>query len=168
MEKAKQMFGKLQKIVNGIIAVMLIAIMVIILVQTFTRYVIFYSIPWSEEASRYLFVGMILLGINIGISQNMMVRIDIIDNFLSPRMKKSFEIGRQIIALVISAVFFYSTFGMLRIGGYQMSPAMRIPMNIMYGTLCVGFGLAVIAVLFKLCETASGQPEDIMSKEGEK
>ena len=146
MEKAKQAFGRLQSAVNALTAVILVAIMVIILVQTFTRYVIFYSIPWSEEA-------MILLGINIGISQNLMVRIDIIDNFLPSGVKKAFEIGRQVLALAISAVFFYSTFGMLRIGGYQMSPAMRIPMNVMYGILCLGFGLAVISVVFKLQET---------------
>lgn len=88
MEKAKCIFEKVQRIVNGIIGLMLIAIMVIIFVQTFTRYVIFYSIPWSEEASRYLFVGMILLGINMGISQNLMVRIDLIDNFLSAKNEK--------------------------------------------------------------------------------
>ena len=153
MEKAKQVFNRLQNAVNALTAVIVVAIMVIILVQTFTRYVIFYSIPWSEEASRYLFVAMILLGINIGISQNLMVRIDIIDNFLPGRMRKAFEIGRQVLALGISAVFFYSTFGMLRIGGYQMSPAMRIPMNVMYGILCLGFGLAVVSVIFKLQET---------------
>ena len=93
MEKAKQAFGRLQSAVNALTAVILVAIMVIILVQTFTRYVIFYSIPWSEEASRYLFVAMILLGINIGISQNLMVRIDIIDNFLPSGVKKAFAIG---------------------------------------------------------------------------
>lgn len=89
MEKAKCIFEKVQRIVNGIIGLMLIAIMVIIFVQTFTRYVIFYSIPWSEEASRYLFVGMILLGINMGISQNLMVRIDLIDNFLRQKHNKN-------------------------------------------------------------------------------
>lgn len=51
MAKARHFFEKLQKLVNGITGLMLIAIMVIIFVQTFTRYVIFYSIPWSEEAS---------------------------------------------------------------------------------------------------------------------
>lgn len=34
-----------------------------------------------------------------------------------------------------------------------MSPAMRIPMNVMYGILCLGFGLAVVSVIFKLQET---------------
>lgn len=160
MEKMKQIFGKVQNFVNAIIGLMLIAIMVIIFVQTFTRYIIFYSIPWSEEASRYLFVGMILLGINMGISQDLMVRIDLIDNFLSAKMKKVMEIGRQVVALVISSIFFYSTFGMIRIGGYQMSPALRLPMNVMYGTLCIGFFLAVISVIFKLYDTVKASPEE--------
>lgn len=156
MEKAKQLFEKIQQFVNIIIGLMLIGIMVIVFVQTFTRYVIFYSIPWSEEASRYLFVGMILLGINIGVSQDLMVRIDLIDNFLSEKAKKILEIGRQIIALIISVVFFYSTFDMIRIGGYQMSPALRIPMNVMYGILCIGFLLASISVAFKLYDMKKG------------
>lgn len=167
MEKVKQIFEKLQNIVNGIIGLMLIAIMVIIFVQTFTRYVVFYSIPWSEEASRYLFVGMILLGVNIGISQDLMVRIDLIDNFLNDKVKKGLEIGRQMIALVISLIFFYSTFGMIRIGGYQMSPALRLPMNIMYGILCIGFLLAVIAVIFKLADIVKQKPEEVITKGGD-
>lgn len=161
MEKVKQIFSKLQNVVNAIIAIILIAIMIIIFVQTFTRYVIFYSIPWSEEASRYLFVAMILLGINIGISQDILVCIDIIDNFLSDKAKKAFEIGRQVIALIISAIFFYSTFGMLRIGGYQLSPALRIPMSIMYGIICLGFGLAMVSVIIKLVDVIKTKPEQI-------
>lgn len=157
MEKVKRVFEKIQKVVNAVIGLMLIAIMVIIFVQTFTRYVIFYSIPWSEEASRYLFVGMILLGINIGVSQDLMVRIDLIDNFLSEKARRILEIGRQILALIISIVFFYSTFGMIRIGGYQMSPALRLPMNVMYGTLCVGFLLTIISVAFKLYDQKGGE-----------
>lgn len=84
MEKAKQAFGRLQSAVNALTAVILVAIMVIILVQTFTRYVIFYSIPWSEEASRYLFVAMILLGINIGISQNLWSALTLLITFCHP------------------------------------------------------------------------------------
>ena len=41
MEKAKQVFSRLQGAVNALTAVILVAIMVIILVQTFTRYVNF-------------------------------------------------------------------------------------------------------------------------------
>lgn len=167
MEKVKNIFSGIQKIVNGITGLLLIAIMIIIFVQTFTRYVIFYSIPWSEEASRYLFVAMILLGINIGISENMMVRIDIIDNFLSPKVKKIMEIGRQILALLISVVFFVSTFDMIRIGRYQMSPALRLPMSVMYGILCIGFLLACISIIIKIAEIIGEKAEEVNTQGGD-
>jgi TRAP-type C4-dicarboxylate transport system permease small subunit len=161
MEVKKNLFCKVQKVIGGLIGIILMAIMVIVFVQTFTRYVIFYSIPWSEEASRYLFVALILLGINLGITQNQMVSIDLIDNFLSPAAKRKLELFRQLISLVIASIFFYSTFGMLEIGGFQMSPAMRLPMNVMYGTVCLGFGLAIIAVVLQMMERCfANKPEE--------
>ena len=152
MEQRNGIFASVQKIISALIGIIMMLIMIIVFVQTFTRYVVFYSIPWSEEASRYLFVALILLGTNLAITQNQMVSIDLIDSFLSKEAKKKLEIVRQFLSLVISATFFYSSFGMLEIGGFQMSPAMRLPMNIMYGIVSLGFGLMVIAVILQMID----------------
>jgi len=146
-------FKKMQNVINVIIGVILFGIMCIVLLQIFTRYVIFYSLPWSEELSRYLFVVMIMLGINIGISKNMMVRIDLIDNFLSENAKRMLEIGRDIIALVIASILFYSSIDLIKIGSVQISPAMQIPMSTIYLFLFVGFLFAVLSVIVKIIET---------------
>ena len=53
----------------GLITTALIVMMVVIVVQVFTRYVIFYSLPWSEELSRYLFVFIVVCGINVAVSR---------------------------------------------------------------------------------------------------
>jgi TRAP-type C4-dicarboxylate transport system permease small subunit len=152
MEQRHSIFASVQKIISAVIGIIMMLIMIIVFVQTFTRYVIFYSIPWSEEASRYLFVALILLGTNLAITQNQMVSIDLIDSFLSEGTKKKLEVIRQFLSLAISATFFYSSFGMLEIGGFQMSPAMRLPMNIMYGIVSLGFGLMVIAVILQMLD----------------
>lgn len=152
MEQRNGVFASVQKIISALIGIIMMLIMIIVFVQTFTRYVVFYSIPWSEEASRYLFVALILLGTNLAITQNQMVSIDLIDSFLSKEAKKKLEIVRQFLSLVISTTFFYSSFGMLEIGGFQMSPAMRLPMNIMYGIVSLGFGLMVIAVILQMID----------------
>lgn len=166
MKSVFKIFDKLQDVINEVIAGVMMIIICIILAQTLGR-VFHLSIPWSEEASRYLFVLMILLGINVGISKNMMVRIDIIDNFLSKSIRKAFDILREIVALAVAAMFFYSTFDMIKIGAFQKSPAMQIPMSFMYIVMAVGFGLAVLAVLFRLIglfaakhleEAAGGSP----------
>ena len=82
MESLRQIFNTVQSVSKAIIALCMIAMMVVIFAQTSTRYLIFYSIPWSEEVSRYLYVALTLLGLNLAITSKQLVRIDIIDNYL--------------------------------------------------------------------------------------
>ncbi|MDR1931638.1 MAG: TRAP transporter small permease [Spirochaetales bacterium] len=153
MRTLEKCVGMIQTAVNALIGAVLALMMCVILLQTFTRYVVFYSLPWSEELSRYLFVAMVCLGINLGVTKNLMIRIDLIDSCLSARMKHFFEIGRLVIELFVSLMFFLSSFDLIRIGKFQTSAAMRIPMHLLYGILTAGFGLAIIAVLLKLLQT---------------
>jgi TRAP-type C4-dicarboxylate transport system permease small subunit len=166
MKRKMISWSLIQSILNGVIALILITIMCVILLQTFTRYVVFYSLPWSEELSRYLFVVMILLGINIGISGDMMVRIDLIDHFIPVKGKKIFAVARYLIALAVSSVFFYSTFDMISIGKYQKSPALQLSMSYLYIILCVGFGFAIVSILIKLIKELRAKTESIT--EGQK
>ena len=165
MKRKAFSYASVQSFLNGVMALILIAIMGVIFLQTFTRYVIFYSLPWSEELSRYLFVTMILLGINIGISKDIMVRIDLIDHIIPAKGKKIFETARHIVALAVSCVFFYSTFGMIRVGKYQKSPALQISMSCLYIILCVGFALAVVSTVIKLVEEIRGQKNNSVREE---
>lgn len=145
-------FRLLQRLIVAIIAVILVLIMCIILLQTFTRYVIFHSLPWSEELSRYLFVLLIVMGMNVGISQNLMVRIDLIDGLFKEKGKKILQLFRDIVVFVVCCIFLYSTRPMIVIGQFQTSPALRIPMHYMYTMLFVGFLLSAFAALFHIVE----------------
>lgn len=153
MKAIENIIVGIQKIVNGIIGLFLAVMMCVILLQTFTRYVIFYSLPWSEELSRYLFIGMICLGVNIGVSKDLMIRIDAIDTKLNEAQKKLFSVGYLILELITSIFLFISTFDMIRIGRLQRSAAMRIPMHYMYMVFAIGYVLAILAILLKLVQT---------------
>ena len=154
-------FDHVQKFIMRLNGVILMLIMCIVFIQTFTRYVVFYSIPWSEEASRYHYVALTLLGVNLAVTKNQLVSIDLIDHTLSPSARQKLELLRQILALAIAGTFFYSSFGMLEIGGYQLSPALRLPMNVMYGIVSLGFGLTVLSILFQMKERCfSHHPTD--------
>lgn len=153
MRKMVVFVEKIQTAVNAFIGLVLAAMMCIILLQTFTRYVVFYSLPWSEELSRYLFVAVVCLGINIGVTKNLLIRIDLIDSVLCDGAKHVFEIGRLVVELFVSVMFFISTFDLIKIGKFQTSAAMRIPMHMLYGVLSLGFGLASVAVILRLIQT---------------
>lgn len=150
MKSILALHGVLQRIINWIIGASLMILLTVILAQTFFRYIIFYSLPWSEELSRYLFVLMILLGINIGITRDNFVRIDMIDGFLPKAFKPVMEVFRELLALFVACMFAYSTLPLMRIAKFQRSPAMQIHMDWMYLILFVGFVLAVLSIVLKL------------------
>ncbi|MGP1348605.1 MAG: TRAP transporter small permease [Stomatobaculum sp.] len=159
MKGLMRVFEKIQTLIFNLNAGVLLVIMLIILAQTLGR-VVHLSIPWSEEASRYLFVVMILLGINIGISKNLMVRIDMVDNILSPGVKKVFDAARELIALIVAGILVQSCWPLIRIGRFQKSPALQLPMNIIYSIVAFGFVLAVCSVLFRLYQLFT-EKEDV-------
>lgn len=150
MEHLRSIFNKIQFISINIIAICMVLMMVIIFVQTSTRYIIFYSIPWSEELSRYLYVTLTLLGVNLAITKKQLVRIDIIDNYLKGKAKKVISIIRAVLALIITTIFFYSSFGMIDVSQYQSSPALGLSMQVMYSILGIGFCTSTIACFFEL------------------
>lgn len=147
-----KLFDRLQKLVEAALAIMLAVMMCVVFAQTFTRYIVFHSIPWSEELSRFLFVGIIVLGINLGISRNQMVRIDILDNYLGGKAVRYAEIIRNLIGLVMNGAFAYSTFDLIKIGQMQKSPSLQLPMSVMYILLLVGFVLACVSILLKIVQ----------------
>ncbi len=137
-----------------IIALCMIVMMTVIFVQTLSRYVIFYSLPWSEELSRYLYVTLTLLGLNLAVTSKQLVRIDIIDNYVKGPW---LNIIRQLLALIITVFFFVSSFGMVDVSQYQTSPAMGLSMQIMYTIVSAGFLLSALACAFELYDAIFGK-----------
>ena len=145
----RNIFNKVQCFSKHLIAVCMVVMMTVIFVQTMTRYVVFYSIPWSEELSRYLYVTLTLMGVNLAVTSKQLVRIDIIDNFVKGN---TLNVIRCALAFVITVIFFYSSFGMIDVSQYQHSPALGISMQVMYVILGFGFLMSAVACLFELVD----------------
>lgn len=146
MEKFIACFRKIQKINRVVVAFALLVMIAVVFLQTFCRFVIFQSLTWSEELSRYLFVVVIVLGINLATTERLFVRIEIIDNYLGKTARFLLDLVRKCVAMYVSAVFIYSGFQLVRVGSYQISPAMSIPMSLLYAAIFIGFILNLIAV----------------------
>ncbi len=153
MQGVKKVFSKVQKVNTFVIGLALLAIILVVFLQTFCRFVIFRSLPWSEELSRYLFVAVIVLGVNLAITKHMFVRIEIIDNYLKGTAAVVMNLARRFVMIFVNIVFVYSSYELIIIGGYQTSPAMRLPMSFLYGIIFIGFILNVIASLIDLYDT---------------
>lgn len=146
-------FSKVQKVILWILTAALITMMCVIIVQVFTRYVIFYSLPWSEELSRYLFVFIVINGINIAVAREKLIKIDAIQNSIkSLRGRIGLDIFHTLIGIIVCILIASYATDLFPVGKVQKSPAMRIPMIIMYSVVFSGYVLSAIALFFKLVE----------------
>ncbi|RGY97838.1 TRAP transporter small permease [Clostridium sp. AM58-1XD] len=150
--KIKGVFGKVQNLLLVLIGIALAVMMSVIMLQTLTRYVIFYSLPWSEELSRYLFVFVIMIGLTVAIKDDMLISIDLIDRFLPKKADKVLDAFRKLLALAVSIIIVICCSRMFTIGRIQKSPAMGIPMITMYGTIFVSYILATVSLVFKIID----------------
>ena len=147
MDKAIAVFKISQKILGYIISLMLIGMVVVICMQTFFRYVMFRSIPWSEELSRYFFVWITVLGSSLAISQRIQVRIDVIDQKLKEATVWKLEHFRLLLGLIMQVVYCYSACLMIPVGTFQKSAALKLPMQYMHLIIAIGFFFSILAVL---------------------
>ncbi len=161
MEKITAVFKKLQKANSILIGIALLTMIAVVFLQTFCRFVIFRSLTWSEELSRYLFVAIIALGINLASTKHLFVRIEIIDGYLKGKGLLILNVIRRAIAMYVSIVFVYSGYRLIQIGGYQVSPAMGIPMSLLYGIIFLGFVMNALAIMVDIYEEFTNTKEDL-------
>lgn len=130
---------------EAIMVVLLALISCVMMAQIIARNVV-NSMTWPEEFSRYCYIWTVFLSLGYTIKKGNMLKVGIIMDLLPQKVRRTIEILANIIILAVFVVFFrysitYSN--ILRTTG-QLSPAMQIPMWIMYLSTIIGFGLASI------------------------
>jgi TRAP-type C4-dicarboxylate transport system permease small subunit len=101
---------------------------------------------WPEEFSRYCYIWTVFLSLGYTIKKGNMLKVGLVMDLLPQKIRRAIEILANLIILAICVVFFrYSiTYtGIIHKTG-QISPAMHIPMWIMYLSTVLGFGMASI------------------------
>ncbi len=133
---------------ESILIVLLALISSIMMMQIIAR-TFFSSFSWPEEFARYCYIWTVFLSLGYTIKKGNMLRVGVVMDLLPIKLRKSLEILGNILMLVVLVIFFRYSIeytGKLMITG-QTSPAMQIPMWIMYISTIVGFGLGAVRML---------------------
>jgi C4-dicarboxylate transporter DctQ subunit len=131
-----------------IMVILLAAISCIMMAQIIARS-FFTSMPWPEEFCRYCYIWTVFLSLGYTIRKRNMLKVGIVMDLLPVKLRKSIEIVVNFLMLAIFAILFRYAIvytGKIKLTG-QISPAMHIPMWIMYMATVFGFGLAVIRMI---------------------
>ena len=135
---------------------LLIGMAVIMGIQVFCRYALNYSLSWSEELTRYMFIWSCFISISYCIKRWISIKVDQVINMLP---KKWYVFAQLFLNVLLFVLFFYLSihgyrFLLLSIESKQKSPALGLPMPYVQCAPFVGFALATFRsfqqILFEL------------------
>lgn len=125
---------------------MLFLITIVMGYAIFMRYVMNDSLSWAEEITRYFFVWSAFLSLSFCLKRQSSIKIDMILNHLPLWLQRVNLYAIKVIMLVFFVYMFRGsvnvTVGMFKSG--QSSPALELPMYLVYGSSAAGFFLAII------------------------
>ncbi|MGO4886732.1 TRAP transporter small permease [Anaerobacillus sp. MEB173] len=149
-------FEELFMIIFSVVMVAVIAL------QVFMRYVMGASLSWSEELARFCFIWLVYLGISYGVKKQRHIKVDLVLLALKDKGKVVMNIVANLIFLAFAIfviIYGYEIASKLLTWG-QQSPALQIPMGLVYMATPIGMGLTAIRIiqqLFKQVRTLFGK-----------
>ena len=129
----------------------LLAIVLILAGQVFSRYGLSLSLSWPEEVSRYLFVWLVFIGGAAAVGKGESLVVDSFTHLASPRMKRVARITAAAGALVGIAILVYTCLPLL-LGpaSRTASPASGVRLFWVYLAVPVGCIIAAIFLMHAL------------------
>ena len=125
--------------------------MVIMGNQVTARYAFSYSLTWSEEVTRYMFIWSGFLSISFCIKKGASIKIEQFVGMLTPKLQTLISLVAYTIeiALFTYMIPFAYHYVMNAVESQQVSPAVGVPMYLMQSCTLIGFILADIRLVQK-------------------
>lgn len=133
-----------------LLAIFLCGIVIMMTTHVFFRYVMKSPLTWTEEATRYMFIWFVFMGVSYGIRNDTHIRVNILE-VLCPKVIPVFSLVQDIVSAAF--VFYLLPAGMSAMQQIaergQTSAGLHLPMVFVYGALMVGLWLSVIRIIQK-------------------
>ena len=153
MEKNVGILGQtmklLTKVLNGILAILLALMVIIVFSNVIGRYFLGSSLAWSEEISRFLFIWLVFFGAILAYINDEHLALDILTKVLPKKVS-------QFIAVIADLLVLYAL-SLIAIGGYRitmenmtwLSPAASIPYGYVYIVVPFTCSILIIQAVLK-------------------
>lgn len=139
---------------EAILFIMLCAMVIIMGIQVTARYVFSSSLSWSEEITRFMFIGSGFISASFCIKRGVSVKIDQLVNLLPGNGVHYMRLISYTIELLLFSYLIPFAWKYVKSGmeSGQLSPACGIPMYLIQSFTVVSFILCVIRLIQKWLE----------------
>lgn len=152
---------KLRKILNQIVSVLsgvsFAAMVILVVWQVFTRYVLKHPSTWSEELVSYLFAWMALFGASLAVSDRGHMNIPVLVDKFKPGSKKFFALFAEAIIFIFSAVVLvWGGYSIAKLAMGQMTSSLGVHVGVFYYALPVSGVLNMIFSALNIFDIIKG------------
>lgn len=120
-----------------------------IFIEVVRRSVLSYSSIWAEEIARYAFIYIAYIGASAAIKERAHIRIDVLLNLFSPRMKSIAFIFGDIVTLILAVLAIYMSMESVLTSLHfdSVTHGLRISQAWFLAAVPIGFSMMVFRVL---------------------
>lgn len=129
-------------------SVLFLVIIVATVAGVFFRYIVGTPLVWSDELARFSLVWMIFLGSAVVSFKESHLIVDFIYDYTSPLITKILKAVSILVVLVFLVILVISSFDLLRVSGFNSSPALDIPLSYWRASVVIGSILMIIAMIY--------------------
>jgi TRAP-type C4-dicarboxylate transport system permease small subunit len=142
---------RIERTLDVILGLMLLAVALILFYQVFGRYVIGRAPAWTEEVSRMLVAWMAMLGTGACLRNGGHISVGALVNAVPPRVRVVLLAVRDMLVMATAGVMVWAGVRFAMLNADQDSAALEIPMSIPYSAMAVGAALlALVLTLARL------------------
>lgn len=129
-----------------------VVMFVVVGFNVFSRYVLNSSLGWADELARFVFIWVSFLGAVVAYQKNEHVGLDFVVNRIASQKARLLLrlIGEVLVLLVLLCLVYYGR--IVAMSATNVSPALYIPMWIVYIVVPLSASLMVLINLWKIKE----------------
>lgn len=135
--------NRVEALIRWTVITILAFLCVNVFVQVILRYVFGYSSRWTLEVSRYLMIWAVLLAAGPALKYGVLVGVDTLTQRFQPRTRTWVSCALRVLMGVFACTLFFQALKLMQSQWEmnQLSPALEIPMALVYMAMPVGFAL---------------------------
>jgi TRAP-type C4-dicarboxylate transport system permease small subunit len=137
---------------EAVCCVMALTMTLVVAAQVICRYLLGASLTWSEEASRYLLIWITFLGGSIAFKRGMHTGFDAVSRALSPGGKRAARLATLLAIVTFLVIVGLKGMELSLFNMAQRSPAMRLPMGIVYLAIPTGCLFMLVYAVAQLAD----------------
>nr|WP_163502291.1 TRAP transporter small permease [Halomonas socia] len=136
-----RVIGWIDTLFLGLAVTALVAIAVTVLLQISGRLFLPFSLAWTEELSRYLFIYMVALSAGVVLRRNRNVNVELFHHLLGPRARAGYQLVGCLLIGGFALIALPYAWQYAQNGAWQTSPTLRVPMLYIFFSTVVMFAL---------------------------